>query len=104
MGIRSWSTNTLFQRSCRANRCNCSIPWTRWAKRPEVTEFRTPGEERLLQLAEPEKEVAAGTNTLVVGPYLTRKWRLGGPRRQEEEGANPRPSDARLDEAAGLAA
>jgi GTP-binding protein HflX len=69
-----------------------------------VTEPRTPGEERLLQLAEPEKEVAAGTNTLVVGPYLTRRWRLGGPRLPEEAGSNPRPVEARLDEAAGLAA
>ncbi|KAB0266112.1 GTPase HflX [Microvirga brassicacearum] len=69
-----------------------------------MTEPRTPGEERLLQLAEPEKEVAAGTNTLVVGPYLIRKWRLGGPRQPEGEGANPRPAEARLDEAAGLAA
>jgi GTPase len=69
-----------------------------------VTEPRTPGEHRLAQLAEPEKEVAAGTRTLVVGPYLTRKRRArpaadataGG-------GANPRHPEARLEEAVGLA-
>jgi GTP-binding protein HflX len=67
-----------------------------------VTEPQTPGEHRLAQLAEPEKDVAAGTRTLVVGPYLTR-------RRQPRSEAiraldeNPRPPEARLDEAAGLA-
>jgi GTP-binding protein HflX len=70
-----------------------------------VTEPKTPGEHRLAQLAEPEKEVAAGTRTLVVGPYLTRKRR---PRAGAEPGSNgddtnPRPPEARLDEAAGLA-
>ncbi|HEV2558470.1 MAG TPA: GTPase HflX [Microvirga sp.] len=70
-----------------------------------MTEPKTPGEHRLAQLAEPEKEVAAGTRTLVVGPYLTRKRR---PRAGAEPGSNgddtnPRPPEARLDEAAGLA-
>jgi len=67
-----------------------------------VTEPRTPGEHRLAQLAEPEKEVAAGTKTLVIGPYLTRRRRTG-PNGDGEE-SNPRPSEARLDEASGLAA
>jgi len=70
-----------------------------------VTEPRTPGEHRIAQLAEPEKDVAAGTRTLVVGPYLTRRRRHSA---DEGEGRgareNPRPPDARLDEAAGLAA
>jgi GTPase len=70
-----------------------------------VTEPRTPGEHRLAQLAEPEKDVAAGTRTLVVGPYLTRRRR---PRAGADPAAappeNPRPPEARLDEAAGLAA
>jgi GTPase len=69
-----------------------------------VTEPRTPGEHRLAQLAEPEKDVAAGTKTIVLGPYLTRKRRT----RSDSEGAqattNPRAVDARLDEATGLAA
>ncbi|WP_046863417.1 GTPase HflX [Microvirga massiliensis] len=60
-----------------------------------MTEPRTPGEDRLL---EPEKEVAAGTRALVVGPYLTRR-RVPSP----TEKANPRPTEARLDEAVGLA-
>jgi GTPase len=67
-----------------------------------VTEPRTPGEHRLAQLAEPEKEVAAGTKTLVIGPYLTRRRRNSGD--AQADAGNPRPSDARLDEAVGLAA
>ncbi len=67
-----------------------------------MTEPRTPGEHRLAGLAEPEKEVAAGTRTLVVGPYLTRR-RQPGPGDAEAEISNPRPSEARLGEAAGLA-
>jgi GTP-binding protein HflX len=65
-----------------------------------VTEPRTPGEHRLTQLAEPEKDVAAGTRTLVVGPYLTRKRRSSAS--VDEENANPRVPEARLDEAVGL--
>jgi len=69
-----------------------------------VTEPRTPGEHRLAQLAEPEKEVAAGTRTLVVGPYLTRRRRSGaGASDADGETTNPRPPEARLDEASGLA-
>lgn len=67
-----------------------------------MTEPRTPGEHRLAELAEPEKEVAAGTKTLVVGPYLTRKRRFSSGVAEREE-TNPRPPEARLDEAAGLA-
>jgi GTP-binding protein HflX len=70
-----------------------------------VTEPRSPGEHRLAQLAEPEKDVAAGTNTLVVGPYLTRRRR--GARNGQtpnEDDLNPRLPEARLDEAVGLAA
>jgi len=69
-----------------------------------VTEPRSPGEERLARLAEPEKDVASGTRTLVVGPYLTRRRPGGGRPGAATERANPRPADARLDEAAGLAA
>lgn len=65
-----------------------------------MTEPRTPGEHRLAQLAEPEKEVAAGTTTLVVGPYLTRKRRASGD--IGSEGDNPRPPEARLEEITGL--
>jgi GTP-binding protein HflX len=68
-----------------------------------LAEHKTPGEERLARLAEPEKDVAAGTRTLVIGPYLTRGSRN---RAESTDNAkvNPRTSDARLDEATGLAA
>jgi GTP-binding protein HflX len=69
-----------------------------------VTEPRSPGEERLARLAEPERDVASGTRTLVVGPYLTRRRPGGGRPGAATERTNPRPADARLDEAAGLAA
>src|ERR687898_2975149 len=100
MDIRSWFTNTPFPPSCRGSLFSCSTRSTKVAKRPEVTEPRTPGEHRLAQLAEPEKEVAAGTKTLVVGPYLTRKRRVSAD--AEGEGGNPRPPEARLDEITGL--
>ena len=64
-----------------------------------MTTPRSPGEERLQRLAEPEKEVAAGTRTLVVGAYRAR--RRGAPLEQDD---NPRPVEARLEEACGLAA
>ena len=48
---------------------------------------------------EPEKTVAAGTRTLVVGPYLTDRAR-----RHAGEPATSRGAQARLDEAVGLAA
>ena len=52
------------------------------------------------RLAEPEKDIASGTRTLVVGPYLTRIK----PRPGEEIRLNSRHPDARLAEAVGLAA
>lgn len=67
-----------------------------------MTEPRSPGEERLQRLAEPEKEVAAGTRTLVVGPYLTRRRRARADL-PDDAVSNPRPVEARLDEAVGLA-
>ena len=67
-----------------------------------MTEPRTPGEHRLAELAEPEKEVAAGTRTIVVGPYLTRRRRSGSID-TDAEASNPRPPEARLEEASGLA-
>ncbi|HEY8383519.1 MAG TPA: GTPase HflX [Microvirga sp.] len=71
-----------------------------------MTELRTPGEHRLAALAEPEKDVAAGTRTLVVGPYMTRRRRprAGAEPSPDGESTNPRPPEARLDEATGLAA
>ena len=68
-----------------------------------MTEPRPPAEERLQRAAEPEKDVAAGTRALVLGPYLVRRRvRRGGP--VEGDGpSNPRSEAARLDEAVGLA-
>jgi GTPase len=66
-----------------------------------VTEPRPPGEERLQRLAEPEKDVATGTRTLVLGPYVRRqRARPGG---RSEDADNPRTEAARLEEAVGLA-
>src|SRR3712207_9209493 len=96
----SWFTTTPYRPSCPDSPFSCSTRSTRLAKRLEVTEPRTPGEHRLTQLAEPEKDVAAGTRTLVVGPYLTRKRRSSAS--VDEENANPRVPEARLDEAVGL--
>jgi len=50
--------------------------------------------------ADPEKVIASGTRTLVVGPYLTRIK----PRPGEDIRINSRHPEARLDEAVGLAA
>ena len=50
--------------------------------------------------ADPEKDIASGTRTLVVGPYLTRIK----PRPGEDIRINSRHPDARLAEAVGLAA
>ncbi|HEX8418218.1 MAG TPA: GTPase HflX [Methylobacterium sp.] len=58
-----------------------------------MTQTITPGEARLQAMAAPEGDIAAATHTLVIGPYLTR----GG-------GDASRSTQARLDEAAGLAA
>jgi GTPase len=62
-----------------------------------LTEPRSPGEERLQRLAEPEKDVAAGTRARVIGPYLRARATASS------AGQNPRPVEARLDEAVGLA-
>jgi GTP-binding protein HflX len=67
-----------------------------------VTEPRRPGEARLQRLAEPEKDVASGTRTLVVGAYLSRRRRGRGA--AGEPAPNPRSFEARLEEAVGLAA
>jgi GTPase len=69
-----------------------------------LAEPRSPGEERLARLAEPEKDVAAGTRTLVVGPYLTRKLKPRGDAQPDGKITNPRTTEAKLDEATGLAA
>jgi GTP-binding protein HflX len=69
-----------------------------------VVEPRSRGEQRLVQLAEPEKDVAAGTRTLVIGPYLTRRRRpRGDAEAQDGDTSNPRTPEARLDEGVGLA-
>jgi GTP-binding protein HflX len=68
-----------------------------------VTEPRRPGEARLQRLAEPEKDVASGTRTLVVGAYLSRHRRAAAGRAAAPP-PNPRSFEARLDEAVGLAA
>jgi GTPase len=67
-----------------------------------VTEPRSTGEERLRRRAEPERDVAAGTRALVVGPYLTRRRRRLGS--TGGEGVSVRSPEARLEEAVGLAA
>jgi GTP-binding protein HflX len=67
-----------------------------------VTAPRTPGEERLRRFAEPEKELASGTRTLVIGPYLQRRRPRSGAK-PAHGSANPRPPEARLEEAVGLA-
>ncbi|WP_132255244.1 GTPase HflX [Methylobacterium segetis] len=66
-----------------------------------MSETLPPGEARLQAMAAPEGEIASATKTLVVGPYLTRAAGLaaGTPDRQAA-----RSAEARLDEAAGLAA
>ncbi len=54
---------------------------------------------------EPEKTIAAGTRTLVVGPYLTRRAAAQKEARAEKDApVNLREPQARLDEAVGLAA
>lgn len=68
-----------------------------------MVEPRSRGEQRLVQLAEPEKDVAAGTRTLVIGPYLTRRHGLRNAKGREGEAANLRTPEAQLEEAVGLA-
>jgi GTP-binding protein HflX len=59
-------------------------------------------EERLSRRAEPEKDLAAHTRTLVIGPYAARMVRGAG-RNGQARSENLRPAQARLDEAVGLA-
>ncbi len=68
-----------------------------------MTEPMTPGEARLQAMAAPEGDIAAATHTLVVGPYL---GRAAAAARGNVNGSPEalRSTDARLDEAAGLAA
>src|SRR5690606_28765630 len=67
-------------------------------KRPDLTEPKNRKGALAAHLTEPEKTVASGTATFVVGPYPARKARV-----REEGGTNLRDPQARLDEAAGLA-
>lgn len=61
-------------------------------------------EQRLRARAEPEKQVAAGTRTLVIGAYPTRPRRAPSGRPSASEAyENPRAFETRLDEAVGLA-
>lgn len=53
---------------------------------------------------EPEKDIAAGTRTLVVGPYLVRSQRTISGHAKPELYGNTRSPEARLEEASGLAA
>ncbi|MET3692290.1 GTPase HflX [Methylobacterium goesingense] len=68
-----------------------------------MTEPMTAGEARLQAMAAPEGDIAAATHTLVVGPYLGRAAvaARGNPSGSPEA---LRSTEARLDEAAGLAA
>ena len=69
-----------------------------------MTRPRAPGEERLQRPDEPEKDVASGTRTLVVGAYLSRRRRSAAGKGARPAADNPRSFEARLEEAAGLAA
>lgn len=60
---------------------------------------QVPGQDGLEARA-PEQKAAAGTRTLVLGAYLTRRAQAG----QGGPDENPRPPASRLDEAVGLAA
>ena len=70
-----------------------------------MTESRAPDDEARLQPQEPAaRELAASTRTLVIGPYLSRQARQAAARAGHATGGeNPRPAEARLDEAIGLA-
>ena len=68
-----------------------------------MTNLLSSGEERLQRLAAPEKDIASGTRTLVVGPYVTRRRRRSEEGAAASHGTNPRPPKARLGEAVGLA-
>ncbi len=76
------------------------------SKRPADNEASVPAKERRQAGGlEPERDVAAGTRTFVVGPYH-RLPKKSLRRSTDTEGivVNSRPMNARLDEAAGLAA
>ena len=60
-------------------------------------------EDRLKRAAQPERDIAARTRTLVIGPYLTRGAAPGRAGDADAPPPNPRPAQARLDEAVGLA-
>jgi GTP-binding protein HflX len=55
-------------------------------------------------LFEPEKAIASGTRTLVIGPYPTRRPSTNRTGVQSEQHVNLRPAQARLEEACGLTA
>ena len=55
-------------------------------------------------LFEPEKAIASGTRTLVIGPYPTRRPSANRTGVQSEQHVNLRPAQARLEEACGLTA
>ena len=61
---------------------------------------RAPEQDRVRRASE-EHEIAARTRTLVIGPYLSHRYRQ--PAGAEATTINGRPSDVRLDEAVGLA-
>ena len=67
-----------------------------------MTESGSSKDDRLAraQPVEREREIAAQTRTLVVGPYLSRGARGG---REGSRASNPRSAEARLTEAVGLA-
>lgn len=68
-----------------------------------MAEPRPPKEDRLQRGAQPEREIAARTRTLVIGPYVARGAAGGRAGDPSTPAPNPRPMEARLDEAVGLA-
>ena len=79
---------------------SCSNP--KKPTRADVAEAPAPPEDRLGGAREIEREIAERTRTLVLGPYSTRRKpdRAGG---ADAPVPNPRPPEARMDEAVGLA-
>ncbi|MEN3930847.1 GTPase HflX [Microvirga sp. W0021] len=75
-------------------------------------ELPEPPSRRKATSQEPEKEIASGTNTLVVGPYLSRSAKRyqssiktgGNSPLKGDVDENSRPPESRLEEASGLAA
>ncbi|NNM72095.1 GTPase HflX [Enterovirga aerilata] len=68
-----------------------------------MAEPRPPKQDRLRRGPEPERDIAARTRTLVIGPYLARVAGAGRAGAVQSPPPNPRPMEARLDEAVGLA-